>query len=111
MAYIVFYFRLNCFVFCSRIPHDDKALNDFIKLMDDVNEVAASGLLADFMPIFQYIPIQYKAMKLVQKAIDELFKLVDDIYDDHKKNFDESRCFPFYSKVMSRYLLQLLSHF
>ena len=66
--------------------------------MDDFNEIFANGLLADFMPIFQYIPIQYKAMKLMQKAIDEMFKLVDDIYDDHKKNFDESKCFQFYSK-------------
>ena len=75
------------------IAHDDKALTDFIKLTDDAQETIGNGFIADFLPIFKYIPLQRGSMKLFLDSIDALFKLVDGIYEDHKKNFDESKFF------------------
>ena len=61
--------------------------------MDAMNETGINGLLADLMPIFKHIPVQQKSIKLLYKARDALFKLVGDIYDEHKKIFDESKYF------------------
>ena len=62
-------------------------MTKFIRIMDELNEVFTTGLLADFIPIFRYIPT--KGLTNFHESIDSLHKMVKDVYEEHRKTFDE----------------------
>ena len=55
--------------------------------MDKINDVYASGLLADFIPIFKHIPTS--DLKNFHEATDALHKLIKDVYTEHEQTYDE----------------------
>ena len=59
----------------------------YANLVDEMNEGLSSGLLADFVPAFKYIPTPGR--NLLHRGMRQFFKLIDDIYVEHKKKFNE----------------------
>ena len=83
--------------FVSRFEHNDPFMTNFIRLLDAMNDAFTEGLLADFIPGFKYIPT--KGLTLFRESIDVMIKMVKDIYEEHKTNFDEGTLNKFFLEI------------
>ncbi|XP_070573918.1 steroid 17-alpha-hydroxylase/17,20 lyase-like [Ptychodera flava] len=64
---------------------DDPEFQAILKFIKDINDAFRYGLLADFVPIFRYVPT--KGLRDVKKGTDAWLTLIQSKIDEHKKTF------------------------
>ena len=76
--------------FLHRFEHDDPFFTEFIRKNDELNEAIGTGLLADFFPIFKYIPT--KGVRLLKEVSQFMLDLVEGTYKEHENTYDDCEC-------------------
>ncbi|XP_070574476.1 steroid 17-alpha-hydroxylase/17,20 lyase-like [Ptychodera flava] len=66
---------------------DDPEFKDILKFIKDFNENFGNGLLADFVPIFKYIPTN--GLRAFKKISNMWLSLIQSKVDDHKIKMQE----------------------
>ena len=56
-------------------------------MMDEFDELFGNGIIADVFPVFKHLPL--KSNKILLSISKDVHKIIEDLYDEHKKNFDE----------------------
>ena len=82
---------------------------NFIHQLDAMNDAFGEGLLADFIPVFKYIPT--KGLTVFRESIDVMIKMVKDIYEEHQKNFDEGMWNKFLFGIWLLYMIMICCFF
>ncbi|XP_070574470.1 steroid 17-alpha-hydroxylase/17,20 lyase-like [Ptychodera flava] len=77
---------------------DDTEFKDILKFIKDVNESFGNGLLADFVPIFKYIPT--KSLREFKKISNMWISLIRSKVDEHKIKKQEGNVFDLVDDVM-----------
>uniref|UniRef100_A0A8C8SRB2 Cytochrome P450 1A n=1 Tax=Pelusios castaneus TaxID=367368 RepID=A0A8C8SRB2_9SAUR len=73
--------------FGKHYSHDDKEFLSIVNASDEFGEVAASGNLADFIPVFQYLP--NRAMKKFREFNTRFLRLLQNMVKEHYKSFEK----------------------
>ncbi len=78
-AYMFIYFL------CSW-EFEDPKFKEFKDLVDKLNDVLGSGIMADFFPVFKYIPTP--GLRLIKRASVDILEMLKNYMKDHRENFD-----------------------
>ncbi|XP_077982847.1 steroid 17-alpha-hydroxylase/17,20 lyase-like [Glandiceps talaboti] len=73
--------------FGEKYELDDPEFRKVLNFINDANESFGNGLLADFIPIFRYIPTS--GVRMVNRMLKVWFGMIQEKIDKHKQNFDE----------------------
>ena len=65
---------------------EDPEFKEFVDIFDKLNTDLGNGLLADFFPVFKYIPTP--GVKLLKKSMRVVLGLTEKFWKDHTQNFD-----------------------
>uniref|UniRef100_A0A8D0GNA8 Cytochrome P450 1A n=1 Tax=Sphenodon punctatus TaxID=8508 RepID=A0A8D0GNA8_SPHPU len=71
--------------FGKRYSHDDQELISIVSLLDGLEDIAASGNPADFIPILQYLPSH--SMKKLKEFNDRFLAFLQRSVKEHYKSF------------------------
>ncbi|KAM6058295.1 cytochrome P450 1A5-like [Chlamydotis macqueenii] len=74
--------------FGKRYNHNDQELLDVVNVTDQFVEVAASGNLADFIPLLQYLPS--RSMNLFKDFNKRFLHFLQKIVKEHYETYDEN---------------------
>ncbi|XP_070574475.1 steroid 17-alpha-hydroxylase/17,20 lyase-like [Ptychodera flava] len=77
---------------------DDIEFKDILKFIKDFNESFGNGLLADFVPIFKYIPTN--GLREYKKIMNMWLSLIRSKVDDHKIKRQEGNVFDLVDDVL-----------
>ncbi|PIK57532.1 putative steroid 17-alpha-hydroxylase/17,20 lyase [Apostichopus japonicus] len=72
--------------FGKQYEFDDPELTRLMYLSKEGNEIAGSGLLADYIPIFKYVPTP--GQRKVEAIFKDFFNLVNKEVDEHREKYD-----------------------
>nr|ARO89856.1 cytochrome P450 Cyp1a1 [Andrias davidianus] len=73
--------------FGTRYNHEDQELVSLVNLTDEFGKAAASGNLADFIPLFQYLPSS--TMETFKKINVKFTTFVQKLVKEHYMSFDK----------------------
>ncbi|XP_070574469.1 steroid 17-alpha-hydroxylase/17,20 lyase-like [Ptychodera flava] len=68
---------------------DDPEFDEILNYIKKTNESFGNGLLADFVPIFKYIPTS--GLRLVKKCLNEWLTFIQSKIDEHKTRMHEGK--------------------
>ncbi|XP_070542480.1 steroid 17-alpha-hydroxylase/17,20 lyase-like [Ptychodera flava] len=75
--------------FGERYELDDPEFKGIVKFVQEFNESFGNGLLADFVPIFKYIPTN--GLRVLKKTLSTWFSFIRSKVDEHKMKMQEER--------------------
>ena len=90
MAYVINYIY---YLYIFRFKYNDPALRNLIDSMDELNDVFGKGVPADLFPVLKHLPLY--SHRTIRKCGKIFANLTEEIYEEHKQNFDEGESYVF----------------
>lgn len=78
---------ISTMCFATRYSHEDQELVTMVDLTDEFGKAAGSGNVADFIPIFQYLPS--RSMENFKRANAKVLAFIQGLVKQHYQSFDK----------------------
>ncbi|XP_069480420.1 cytochrome P450 1A1 [Ambystoma mexicanum] len=78
---------ISAMCFGTRYSHEDQELVSLVNLTDEFGKAAGSGNLADFIPLFQYLP--NRTMDVFKLVNTKFVAFVRGLVNEHYQSFDK----------------------